>query len=111
MTMFGAMHGGGGTLSLKAESLDPRTWMQQQQAIPQMQDQPGLVDFFNLKGLSSISSAHRFTLLRNNLIDFEVSQRLGLRFYRFNSIMLFWSPLHVHFSAVKHLLLGLVFKK
>ncbi|XP_023330590.1 transcription factor COE4 [Eurytemora carolleeae] len=41
MTMFGAMHGGGGTLSLKAESLDPRTWMQQQQAIPQMQDQPG----------------------------------------------------------------------
>ena len=56
--MFGAMHGGGGTLSLKAESLDPRTWMQQQQAIPQMQDQPGLVDFFNLKGLSSISSAH-----------------------------------------------------
>ena len=71
MTMFGAMHGGGGTLSLKAESLDPRTWMQQQQAIPQMQDQPGLVDFFNFKG----------------------------------------APFHVHFSAVKHLLLGLVFKK
>ena len=30
MTMFGSMHSGaGGGLALKSESLDPRSWMQQ----------------------------------------------------------------------------------
>ena len=58
----------------------------------------------------------RFSLLINSLInldrvDFEVSQRRGLRFYRFNALMLFCSPLQVHFSTLKHLLLALVFKK
>ena len=59
--------------------------------------------------------SHRFSLLINSLInfldrtDFEVSQRPKLRFYRSNSLMLFCSPLHVHFSTVKHLLLDVVF--
>ena len=65
--------------------------------------------------ISEICWAHRFSLLINsivnfyNRVDFEVSQRLGLRFYRSNSQMLFCSPLHVHFSPIKHLLLALVF--
>jgi hypothetical protein len=43
MTMLGSMHVGAGTgLALKAESLDPRTWMQQQalQGFPVMEN-PG----------------------------------------------------------------------
>ena len=40
-----------------------------------------------------------------------MSQRHGLWFYRSNSLMLFSSPLHVHFSTIKLLLKGLVFKK
>ena len=36
MTMFGSMHGGAGGLALKAESLDPRTWMQQ--SLPPMEN-------------------------------------------------------------------------
>ena len=61
--------------------------------------------------------AHRFSLLVNSLInlldrvDFEVSLRLGLRFYHSNSTILFCSPLQVHFSIIKHLLLAFVFKK
>ena len=47
--------------------------------------------------------SHRCSLLTNSLInfkdnfDFEVSLRLELRFYRSNSLILFCSPLHVHF--------------
>ena len=52
--------------------------------------------------LQVIKETHRFSLLINSLIncsdrvDFEVSQRLGLRFYRSNTLMLFCSPLHVY---------------
>ena len=52
-----------------------------------------------------IFTPHRFSLLINSLINFldrvdiEVSLRLGLKFYRSNSIILFCSPLHVHFST------------
>ena len=59
------------------------------------------------------SASHRFILLINSLInfktwvDFEVSLRLGLRFYRSNSLMLFCSP--YHFSTIKHFLFALVF--
>ena len=43
----------------------------------------------------------RMCILLNllNIVDFEVSQRLGHRFYRSNSLMLFCSPLHLHFST------------
>ena len=63
--------------------------------------------------LFSVYHSQRFSLLINCLINFdlEVSQRLGLRFYRSNSLMLCWSPLHAHFSTIKHLLLALLFKK
>ena len=44
-------------------------------------------------------------------VNFEVSQRLGLWFYRSNSLILFCSPFHVQFSNVKHSLLALVLKK
>ena len=56
------------------------------------------------------------SLLINSLInfwdrvDFEVSLRLGLRFYRFNSLILFFCTLHIHFSTIKHSL-AFVFKK
>ena len=59
----------------------------------------------------------RFSLLIKSLInyyervDFKVSLRLGLLFYRSHSLMLFCSPLHVHFSATKQLLLAFDFKK
>ena len=62
-------------------------------------------------------NAHTFSLLINSLVDFQhrvdfkVSQRLGLKFYRSYSPMLFCNPLHVHFSTIKHLLLALVFNK
>ena len=61
--------------------------------------------------LFSVYHSQRFSLLINSLINFdlELSQRLGLRFYR--SLMLCWSPLHAHFSTIKHLLLALLFKK
>ena len=42
---------------------------------------------------------------------YELSNALGLDFIRFYSIILFCSPLHVHFSTIKHFLLGLVLMK
>ena len=39
-----------------------------------------------------------------------MSLRLGLRFYRSNSNILFCSLLHVHFSTIKHLLLSSVLR-
>ena len=59
----------------------------------------------------------RFSLLIKSLInfyervDFKASLCLGFLFYRSHSLMLFCSPLHVHFSATKQLLLALDFKK
>ena len=57
----------------------------------------------------TVNPIHRFNLLINSLINFFL-QRLGLTFYRTNSIILFCSPLHVHFKTIKHLCLGWVFK-
>ena len=59
----------------------------------------------------------RFSLLIKSLInfyervDFKVSLRLGLLFYPLSLTypFLHGSPLHVHFSATKHLLLALGF--
>ena len=54
--------------------------------------------------VSILNHPHKFSLLINSLInilvrvDFEVSLRLGLRFYRSNSIILFCSLLHVHLT-------------
>ena len=44
-------------------------------------------------------------------VDFKVLLRLVFWFYRSNLLRLFCSPLHVHFSTIKHLLLALVYKK
>ena len=43
-------------------------------------------------------------------VDINVSQRLGFWFYNSNSLLLFCSTLHEHFSTIKHLL-ALVLKK
>ena len=57
----------------------------------------------------------RFSLLINRLInvwyrvDFQVSQRLGLWFYCFNSLMLFCSPLHAYFSTNEALVVSFGF--
>ena len=40
-----------------------------------------------------------------------VLERLGLSFYHSNSLILFCSPFHVHFSTLNHLLLVLDFKE
>ena len=45
--------------------------------------------------------------LLKDRVDFEVSQHLVLLFHRSKSVMLFCSPLNVHFSTIKHLLLAL----
>ena len=61
--------------------------------------------------------SHRFSLPIKSLInfkdmvDFEVSQRLGLWFYRSISLTLFCSPLHVNFRLIEHMILALIFKK
>ena len=63
-------------------------------------------------------STHRFSLLlKSHLnfwgrVDFEVLQCLGLWFYRYNSLMHFWSFLYVYFSTFKCLLVAFAgFKK
>ena len=49
--------------------------------------------------ITSIQPAYKkYQFLRQD--GFEVSQRLGLWFYCSNSLMLFWSPLNVHFSTI-----------
>ena len=46
----------------------------------------------------ALKQSYQF-LRRPRVVDFEVSQRLGLRFYRSNSLVLFCSHLHVQFST------------
>ena len=63
------------------------------------------------KGNVFLTSTTRFLTrtTRTNRVDSKVSQRLGLRFYRSNSLILFCSPLQVHFSTIKHLLLTFLY--
>ena len=68
---------------------------------------------FQFSDSESVPPPTRFMLLIKSIVYFQdrlhikVSQSLRLRFYRSNSLMLFCSPLHVHLSSVKHLLLPL----